>query len=167
MPNITKGAIKRRHVKFVTGGIRGGPVVQRFGPNAASEARLKQTLATRVNRLVPPPPQTSGASRLAIPQEHDNNFFDNYIPEYEGSAETGASQETNSNQTHTRRRRSKAAKRKSVADNWVAAEQRLVDISMATGEIPPCSCRAREMILVRHISCEGGSLWVLIPFQRY
>jgi hypothetical protein len=162
MPNITKGAIKGRHVKFVTGGKNGGPVVQRFGPNAASEARLKQTLATRVNRLVPPPPPASGALRVIVPQiEQENgiNFFDNYIPEYEGSTETATSEEATVNRTQ-KRRRCKASKRKSIADNWVAVERRLVDVAMASKDtsIQPCSCHARQMILVRHISCEGRSL---------
>jgi hypothetical protein len=152
MPNITKGAIKRRHVKFVTGGLNGGgPVVQRFGPNAVSEARLKQTLATRINRLVPPAAPHSTANNH---QEDDINF-ENFTPGDEISVQPTGEDFQGTRQPP--RPRNKAAKRKSVAENWIAAEKRLVDVSLAVGKIPSCSCRAREIIFVRHISCEGRS----------
>jgi hypothetical protein len=108
---------------------------------------------------VPPPPRSTtknGLSRNHL--EHDINF-DNYTPEEEILVEpTSTGEEFNGNRQPPRPS-NKAAKRKSVAENWVAAEKRLVDISLAIGEIPPCSCRARETIFVRHISCEGMSEW--------
>jgi hypothetical protein len=165
MPNITKGAVKRRGVQVITTGKKGGHIVKRYGAHGLSEKKLKHTFENRENRLVPPPPTAaskhSSASQSQWQQEPDLNY---YFVEEEVSIEHTPTGEFdgNGNRPH-KRRRNKASKRKSVAENWVAAERRLVRMSMTNGEIPPCECVAREMILVKHISCEGRShLWDVI-----
>jgi hypothetical protein len=58
MPNITKGAVKRRGVQVITTGKKGGHIVKRYGVHGLSEKKLKHTFENRENRLVPPPPVT-------------------------------------------------------------------------------------------------------------
>jgi hypothetical protein len=157
MPNIQKGAVKRRGVKLVTAGKKGGFVVQRFAHNAGSEARFKDAFANRQNRLVAP--QVARPTRRKephnmpageIPEERDLNFGDNMDQHMD-------QQFTIDPPNRVPRPPNKASKRKSYAENWVSAERRIVDVAIM-GEIPACSCRTRERIFVRHISCEGTYL---------
>jgi hypothetical protein len=157
MPNITKGAVKRRGVKLVTAGKKGGFVVQRFAHNAGSEARFKDAFANRQNRLVPP--------RVALPRQEPHNMPAGEIPDqrdldFGDNVDQHMDQHMDQQFTidppdRIQRALNKASKRKSYAENWVSAERRIVDVAVM-GEIPACSCRTRERIFVRHISCEGA-----------
>jgi hypothetical protein len=142
-------------LKLCTAGIKGG-VASRLLTRSASQ-KVEEHIQNREVLLHPPLPSpnqsNSGCADFAVPLNPNSQFT------MEAASTSGAKE----NEEHLppimkkcRRKRNKASEREHVANNWVAAENRIVEI--LCDNIPKCNCLNRETVEVRFISLEGKVL---------
>jgi hypothetical protein len=143
-------------VKLCTAGIKGG-VASRLLTRSASQ-KVEEHIQNR-EVLLHPPLQShhqaiSGFADFAAPLS----------PNSETTMEAASTLGAKENEDHLppilkkcRRKRNKASERELVANNWVAAENRIVGI--LCDNIPKCHCLNRETVEVRFISLEGKVLF--------